>query len=186
VKRAFRPGPLLALVLILALTAPTSRAENLGPGGSTRIIVGDQVVGPYRLYITASPEPAQTGIVTFVVRVSDPKSDANVRDAQVMIQLVHGEDGSTLTGEATHRDSGNPVDYAAHMRIDRPGVYDGVMHITAQAGAADVTFTQRILPPRQFGTALALGLPFVLILGALGIAWYRRSTGARPDGAETK
>ena len=41
-----------ALLLIL-LTARAAAAENLGPGGS-RVIVGDEVMGSYRLLVTSA------------------------------------------------------------------------------------------------------------------------------------
>ena len=62
----------LVSVILTAAGAGAARAENLGPGGGTRIVIGDQVVGPYLLLVTTSPEPAQVGLVTVVVRVSDP------------------------------------------------------------------------------------------------------------------
>jgi len=95
---------------MLAVAPPAARAENLGPGGGTRIIVGDEIVGPYRLLVTVAPEPAQVGVVTFVVRISDPASDEKVRDADVTVELVHSEDGTILTEAATHQSSGNPID----------------------------------------------------------------------------
>lgn len=72
------------------------------------------------------------------------------------------------------------------MQIGQPGVYNGTIHITGPAGPADVAFTQRVLAPRKLGTALALGLPFLVILGILGIVWYRRSGSSQPDSPEHK
>ena len=110
------------LACLFAGLPPATHAENLGPGGGSRIIVGDEVVGPYRLLVTTTPEPAQVGTVTFVVRISDPSSDEKVLDADVAVELVHTENGIRLTGDATHNNAGNPIDYAAHMQIDNPGV----------------------------------------------------------------
>lgn len=177
-KRTTRCCALLAAmwaVMAMAMIPPPVRAENLGPGGGTRIIVGDEVVGPYRLLVTVSPEPAQVGAVTFVVRISDPASDAKVRDADVMVELVHGEDGTVLKGAATHQDSGNPIDYAAHIQIDKPGVYDAKIRISGPAGPAEVSFTQRVVARRGFGTLLLIGIPFAAVLAILASLWLRRS-----------
>jgi hypothetical protein len=166
-------------VACAAAVAPsTVRAENLGPGGGTRIIVGDEVVGPYRLLVTVSPEPAQAGVVTFVVRISDPASDEKVRDADVAVELVHGEDGTVLTGAATHGDAGNPIDYAAH--IEKPGTYNAKIRITGPAGPAEVSFTQRVIARRQFGTVLLIGIPFAVVVGILASLWLRRSGARQP------
>jgi hypothetical protein len=170
----------LGAVWLLASAPPVVRAENLGPGGGTRIIVGDEVVGPYRLLVTVAPEPAQVGVVTFVVRISDPASDEKVRDAAVTVELVHGEDGTVLTEAATHQNSGNPIDYAAHIQIEKPGTYNASIRITGPAGPAEVSFTQRVAAKRGVGTLLIIGLPFVVVLGILASVWLRGSKSRQP------
>ena len=165
---------------MLAFAPPAARAENLGPGGGTRIIVGDEIVGPYRLLVTVAPEPAQVGVVTFVVRISDPASDEKVRDADVTVELVHGEDGTVLSGAATHQNSGNPIDYAAHMQIEKPGTYNARIRITGTEGSAEVAFTQRVVARRGFGTLLLIAVPFVVVLGVLASVWLRSSKSRQP------
>ena len=171
--------PLFVLLVPLLAVAPQfALAENLGPGGGTRIIAGDEIVGPYQLFVTVAPEPAEVGLVTFVVRISDPGSGDKVRDAAVTVELVHSEDGTVVTQTATHEDAGNPLEYAAHVHIEEPGVYAGTVRVTGTSGQAEVAFTQRVLAQRRFSTLLVIGLPFLVILGVLGGLWYARS-GAR-------
>jgi hypothetical protein len=165
---------------VLAGASQAVHAENLGPGGGTRIVVGDEVIGPYRLLVTVAPEPAQVGVVTFVVRISDPASDEKVREADVTVELVHGEDGTVLTGAATHQNAGNPIDYAAHMQIDKPGTYNAKIHISGPAGPAEVSFTQRVTAKRGLGTLLLIGVPFVAVLGILASVWLRGSRSRQP------
>jgi hypothetical protein len=165
---------------VLAMAPSVARAENLGPGGGTRIIVGDEVVGPYRLLVTVAPEPAPVGVVTFVVRISDPASDEKVRDADVTVELVHSEDGTVLTGAATHQNSGNPVDYAAHMQIEKAGTYNATIRIGGPAGPTEVTFNQRVVARRGLGTLLLIGLPFVVVLGILASVWLKGSRSRPP------
>jgi len=157
------------------------RAENLGPGGGTRIITGDEVVGPYRLLVTAAPEPAQVGRVTFVVRISDPVSADKVRDAQVSLILRNETAGTELTAEMTHQNAGNLLDYAAHMTLEQPGLWNGVVTVTGPAGLSEVSFVQRVLPARQLSTVLIIGMPFLVLLGALGLFWFARSGSRRAD-----
>lgn len=166
---------LLAL-LFVGLAAPSVQAENLGPGGGTRVIAGDQVFGPYRLYVTSSPEPAQVGAVTFAVRVSDAASGDKIRDATVTVELVHSATGATLRGTATHADAGNEIDYAAHMAIDQAGAWEGIIRVVGAAGAAEVPFLLRVAAQRQLSTLITIGLPFIVILGVLGGLWLARSS----------
>jgi hypothetical protein len=172
---------ILLVLLGLAVALPAG-AENLGPGGGTRVIVGDQIVGPYRLLFTTSPEPAYSGTVTFVVRASDPQTGEKFKDLQVRIMLTDPASGAALTGEATHQNAGNAVDYAAHIPIDQAANWDGVLRVEGVPGAAEVKFVQRVLPKRGFNTMLLTGIPFVLLLAVLGVLWFRR--GGRADAHE--
>ena len=173
---------LWVMALVFWLPAAT-RAENLGPGGGTRIITGDEVVGPYRLLITAAPEPAQVGRVTFVVRISDPVSADKVRDAQVSITLRNETAGTESAAEMTHQNAGNLLDYAAHVILEQPGLWNGVVIVTGPAGSSEVTFVQRVLPARQLSTVLIMGMPFLVLLGALALFWFARSGSRRADQA---
>lgn len=170
---------LLISVCLLILAAPAVHAENLGPGGGTRVIAGDQIIGPYRLYITSSPEPALVGTVTYVVRVSNPDTGEKIRDAEVTVQLTHGTTKTTLKHAATHADAGNPIDYAAHITIEQSGTWDGVIVVNGPAGRAEVAFLQRVSPPRGLNTLIAAGIPFLVILGVLVGLWVARSSGRR-------
>jgi hypothetical protein len=167
-------GLILLAALFSSLINSPSRAENLGPGGGTRVIAGDETVGPYRLFITSSPDPAQTGIVTFVVRITDPKTGETLKDADVRLSLTLPESNVSLDASATHVDAGNPVDYAAHVQIDQAGQYDGTIRVAAAAGPAEVKFLQRVLTPRTTSTLLVLALPFAAALILLGGFWYFR------------
>jgi len=176
--RATISGParlLAALFLATLFLAPHAQAENLGPGGSTRVIVGDEIVGPYRMLFTVSPEPAQAGIVTYVVRLSDPKTDEKVRDAEVVVDLKHSESGAALSQAATHANAGDPIDYAAHVQIDQTGQWQGVLRVQGPAGATEVPFMQRVVPKRQLSTLVLAGIPFLVVLGLLAGLWFVRS-----------
>lgn len=165
---------LLLCTLLLPLTAPPARAENLGPGGGTRIITGDEVVGPYRLLITASPEPAQVGTLTIVVRVNDAGTGRRVDDATILVELTDNASGTRLSQAATHENAGNEIDYAAHFVIDRAGAWNGLVRVTGAAGMAEVSFLQRVQAQRQVGVLIAAGIPFIVILGVLAGLWLAR------------
>ena len=174
VLRALCVSVVISVVFSL-LAAPHAQAENLGPGGGTRVIVGDETVGPYRLLFTSSPEPAQVGKVTLVVRLSDLKTDEKVRNAEAVIELKHSETGATLSQAATHANAGNPTDYAAHFELDQPGQWEGILRVRGSAGSAELPFMQRISPKRQLSTLVIAGAPFLVVLGLLAALWFARA-----------
>jgi hypothetical protein len=170
-------GLILLASLCCLLASSPARAENLGPGGGARVIAGDETIGPYRLFITSSPDPAQPGKVTFVVRITDPRTGDTVKDADVRVSLLLPESDVRLDARATHEDAGSPVDYAAHVPIDQVGQYEGLIRVAASAGPAEVKFIQRVAPPRTTSTLLILALPFAAALAILGGFWYLRAKG---------
>ncbi len=172
---------LVIITMLLTLSALPTHAENLGPGGGTRIITGDEVVGPYRLLITAAPEPAQVGTLTIVVRVNDANTGRRVDDATIQVELTQGASGLRLTEAATHANAGNEIDYAAHFAVDQPGTWDGQVRVAGPAGMAEVSFVQRVQAQRQVGVLIAAGIPFIVILGVLAGLWLVRSGRKRPQ-----
>lgn len=160
-----------ALLLIL-LTARAAAAENLGPGGS-RVIVGDEVMGSYRLLVTSAPSPATTGTVTFVVRITDAQTGVAVRDAQVEIELSKG--GQVIRQAATHQNAGNAIDYVAHIQIADEGSWAGIIRVNAPAGNLMREFTQQVTAPRTVTTVILVGIPFAAILVVFAALWLARS-----------
>ena len=165
----------LLVLLLIVLGVRAAAAENLGPGGGTRIIVGDEVIGDYRLLVTSAPNPAVVGPVTFVIRVSDVQTGAKVRDAQVEVALALSQTGQSVRQAATHADAGNEIDYAAHIPLGQEGTWDGVVRVTGTAGSSEVKFVQRVTAPRNYTTVILVGIPFLAVLVVFGAMWYARS-----------
>ena len=109
------------------------------------------------------------------MRLSDPKTDEKLRDAEVIVDLKHSETGATLSQTATHADAGNPTDYVAHVQLDQPGQWEGVLRVRGPAGSAELPFMQRISPKRQISTLVIAGAPFLVVLGLLAGLWFARS-----------
>ncbi len=168
----------MALTLIagflLFVAAHPASAENLGPGGGTRVIVGDQVVGAYQIWMTTSPEPVQVGILTLDIRLTNPRTGQKETNATIDVQLTSSNDGSIINTQATHHDSGNAIDYASHIQIDVPASYNVAVHVNGPAGVSDVNFVVPVLAARSASTVLLIGLPFLVVLGIAGGIWYSR------------
>ncbi len=173
---------LIAAALLLTAPFPVS-AENLGPGGGSRVIVGDQVVGAYQIWMTTSPEPVQVGTLTLDIRLTDPRTGQKDTNATIDVQLTNSSDGSIINAQATHHDSGNAIDYASHIQIDVPASYNAAVHVNGPAGVSDVNFVVPVLAARSATTLLLIGLPFLVVLGIAGGIWYRRMQAARPPAA---
>ena len=71
--------------------------------------------------------------------------------------------------------SGNLTDYAAHIEIDQPGDYAVSVQVEGPVGTSKVDFTQSVSSPRNSTTLLIAGIPFLILLAALGGWWFLRS-----------
>lgn len=169
----------LAMLALIIVTVADAAAENLGPGGGSRLIVGDEIVGAYRLLVTSSPNPATVGTVTYVIRVSDPQSGVKVRDAQVKIELTSEDGTMVIKDAATHENAGNDIDYAAHIPIEQPGAWNGVIRVSASAGSSEVKFLQTVSSLRSISTVILVGIPFLVMLGVFGAMYYVRASGRK-------
>ncbi len=161
--------------------APAARAENLGPGGS-RIVFGDALVGPYRLFVTSSPSPASPGPVTYVIRVTDSATGAMIRDAAIGISLTPPGDGAPVEAAATHADAGNEVDYAAHVELAAEGTWSGTLRVSGPSGEGEVDFVQQVTAQRQLSTIILVGIPFAVVLGVFVAMWVVRGSGRKDAG----
>ena len=169
---------LLAVLGIgLAIHAPAAFAENLGPGGA-RIIMSDTVIGPYQLLVTSSPEPAQVGPLSIMVRISDPATSTKMLNATVELELVHTESGVVVSGPATHAQAGNAVDYVAHLEMPEAGQWTGRILISGPDGKREVSFIQRVVTQRTFSTAVLFGVPFLALVVVAAGYWFLRGGGS--------
>jgi hypothetical protein len=171
------------ILILVILTARAATAENLGPGGGSRLIAGDELVGAHRLLITSSPNPATTGTITYVVRVSDPQSGAKIRDAQVSVELALAGSDARLRAEATHANAGNEIDYAAHIKLEQEGSWNGVVRVTSGLGTSQVEFLQTVAPQRSLSTVILVGIPFLVMLGVFGAMYFVRTGGRKAAAA---
>jgi hypothetical protein len=157
-------------LMLLALLSTGVLASD----GGTRVIVGDEPVGPYRLYFITAPDPAHTGIVSYIARLSDGASDEKIRGATVTVELTNEETGEVLTRTATHM-AEDAIDYVAHVTVEDAGTWNGVLRIDGPAGPIESRWTQEVVAERRASTLAALGLPFLVILMGLGGFWVIRS-----------
>ena len=170
-----RSVTILGLVLLmLVFAAGAATAENFGPGGGSRVVVGEELIGPYKVLMITAPDPAQVGTVSFLLRLQYPGGTQAIRNADVNVRLVLASKNLVVEGAATHRDANSPDDYAAHLQVAEPGVYDGLVTIKSATGPAEIKFVQRVVAQRQSNTLFLLGIPFA-VLGVIAWGWYVRS-----------
>lgn len=168
----------ISLPLIIILFAALGLLHPVlahSPTEGIKIWVNDEKIGPYVLLVATAPQPATVGQIDVWVRVAEDGTGRLLRNAVVMVEATSQDNGATLTTQATHELAGNAFDYVAHLDIEDAGQWDFTVYVEAEAGQADVTFTETV--NRGWNTTLLIGLAvsFVVLAVMVGVYLWRQS-----------
>ncbi|MEM7347674.1 MAG: hypothetical protein AAF485_25855 [Chloroflexota bacterium] len=167
---------LLLPVFLIVLIGIAQPVLAIGPGtGGSKIRVDNRESGPFILLVATSPLPVTLDQEMSVwVRVTDIKSNVALRDPVVMIEATHRETKAVLTAEATHKNSGNPHDYVAHLPVEQTGPWDVKVLVEDKLGDTEVAFTESVSRGQTSTILIVLGIPFLaLALFAWAYLWRR-------------
>jgi|Deesub1362A_J573_1020465.scaffolds.fasta_scaffold05903_2 hypothetical protein len=182
-KRTHAFRYLLVILSALALIPPGAVLAD-GPGGGRKIRLDNEPAGPYRLRVTTSPAPPRVDNLYLEIRVMDRASGRIVTDAQVQVIAVHQEGlGSQISAPAVHDIAPIPDEYAVHLAVDAPGVWQITVQVQGPAGRGEVKFLERVAGQSSLAPLLSIGVP-AAGLGALVAAFLwlqRRSTSQAPQ-----
>ncbi len=164
---------ILALFTAYGLLHP---ALAIGPGsGGSKIRVDDEEHGPYILLVATAPLPVTLGQMSVWIRVTGIEDNQLRRDAMVMVEAKHREDGTILTAQGSHKNAGNDYDYVAHVPADQTGQWDVTVSVEDELGKVEVVFTETVSRGQNIAVLVAFGIPFVLLVIVVGIYLWRRS-----------
>ncbi len=174
---------MISLLLLLGLSlAGPSEAQAGGPGtGGRRVRLENAPAGPYRLRALTSPTPPRVENLYVEVRVSDGASGAVLTDVAVWVTAVATEgDGQPLDVQATRDIAPVPDEYAAHLPVETPGVWEITIRVDGPLGAGQASFLERVARPSSLGPWVAIGAPLGGLL-ALGLFfwWLQRTSRSR-------
>ncbi len=126
--------------------------------------VADQVVGPYRVTVTTSPNPLRTGIADVSAIVLEGV-DQLVPDADVRVQAAPAARPADVAGyPATHANATNKQYYAANVRVPDAGRWLFTIQVQGPQGGGEVHFSADV-------SAALLGFtPFELACTIIPIA----------------
>ena len=145
-------GP-LTLLLALLSTPPV-----IGDGGTLRL---SRVAGDVRVSVFTSPTPPRVGTVDVSVLVQDAKSGAVRLRRPVQVRAwPTDEPAHTVEATASHDLATNKLLQAAHLELDRPGLW----RLAVTVGQAEVTADIELAgaAPSWWSLAPWVGWPFAV------------------------
>ncbi len=173
----------IALLLLgFALACPSS-AQAGGPGtGGRRVRLENAQAGPYLLRALTSPTPPRVENLYVEVRVSDGASRQVLTDVSVWVSAVPAQgDGLPLDVQASRDIAPVPDEFAAHLPVESPGVWEITIRVDGRLGSGQASFLERVASRTSLSGWVAIGAPLGGLL-ALGVIfwWLQRSARNRP------
>lgn len=163
---------LFGTMLLIALPF---NALASGPGtGGRRVRLDKEPSGPYLLRAVISPTPPKVRDFNVEVRVED-QAGTVIEGAEVVITAAPSDhDSETIQSVATHEFAPLPSEYAAHLPVPTPGLWEITIHVESELGVGQVSFFQQIARPSSINAWLSVGAPFAgLLLLALLFLWLQ-------------
>lgn len=155
--------------LFLAWDWHAAYAEGPGTGGR-KIKLDQEPAGPYLVRVIISPTPPRVENTYLEIRVIEPATDAIITDADVTVRAVSGE--AFVEAIASHAIAPIPDEFAAHLPIPFPEVWEFTVTVESSLGRGEVNFLERISKPNSIAPLLSVGVPIIGLL-ILGVVFYR-------------
>lgn len=171
-----RRSILLLLVIMLSILPADAWASGPGVGGR-RVRLDNEQAGPYVLRAVISPTPPTIGNFNVEVRVED-RAGLVIEEAEVIISAAPSDhESKELQVIATHEYAPLPNEYAAHVPVPTPGLWEVTIRVGSPLGVGQVSFFQQISRPSSISAWLSVGAPFagLLLLGLL-FFWLQRQS----------
>jgi len=167
----------ILLVAIVFLILPVDTWAS-GPGvGGRRVRLDNEQAGPYMLRAVTSPTPPTVGNFNVEVRVED-RAGLVIEDATVIISAAPSDhESKQMQVIATHEYAPLPDEYAAHLPVPTPGLWEITIRVESPLGVGQVSFFQQISRPTSISAWLSVGAPVAgLLLLTLLFFWLQRQS----------
>lgn len=125
-----------ALALLLAVLAVSTASAN----GSVRLVVIDEVAGPYLLRVGVLPADPTAGPLHLSILITDSETEVAVEDATVRVSVAGA--GTPAETEAVNSPQ-SPQLYEGNLWLDALGDWVVTLDIHSPAGPARHTFNVR-------------------------------------------
>ncbi len=158
----FRVFPALLGLLLLAtvLFAGTASAN-----GAVRLVVIDEVAGPYLLRVGVLPGDPTIGPLHVSTLIQDATGEIAVDDATVLVSIVGP--GSNARAQAVNSPQG-PQLYEANLLLDALGQWSVTLDIDSSLGPASHTFIVRASDEGGFNIMfIIVAIAAALVVGTL-------------------
>ena len=163
--------PVLALLAALALAAGLS-AGTASANGAVRLVVIDEVAGPYLLRVGVLPGDPTLGPLHVSILIQDEQGETAVDDATVSVAATGP--GAASRTEAVNSPQ-NPQLYEGNLYLDALGEWAVTLDIESSLGEGSHTFAVRATAEGGFNLMFVIAATAaVLVVGSLVLSQLQR------------
>ncbi|MDX1437831.1 MAG: hypothetical protein R3335_13550 [Anaerolineales bacterium] len=162
--------PLLILLIAMALPSGVADAHEF----EDIHLVDEALLGPYRITVTALPNPITTGRVLLAAEIDFAASQIPATDCEVQFQVVSTSGEShVLQVDAVSRTTSTGYQYEGEIQIEDAGSYKGSVLVTDSSGPiGQIPFQMDVAEVSPWVKVIVIGM---LIQGAIFGLWLLKN-----------
>ena len=163
---------LAALTLLCALALAMLTSGTASANGAVRLVVIDEVAGPYLLRVGVLPADPTVGPLHVSTLIQDATGDTAVDGAMVTVSIAGpGKPAQTHAVNSPQ----NPQLYEGNLLLDSLGQWSVTLDIDSELGRASHTFPIRAAEEGGFNIMfIIVAAAVVLIVGSLVLSQLQR------------
>ena len=160
------------LTLLCALALATLPSGAASANGAVRLVVIDEVAGPYLLRVGVLPADPSVGPLHVSTLIQDANGDTAVDDATVSVSITGP--GTAAQTQAVNSPQ-NPQLYEGNLLLDSLGQWSVTLDIESDLGRASHTFPLRAAEEGGFNLMFVIAaVAAVLVVGSLVLSQLQR------------
>lgn len=166
---------LIRLMLIIIITSIETTSVHADGG----VVLWQRTTGSFTTTVFATEAPLPAGPADLSVLVESAGEPHPIMDAQVFIEL-RNEAGTTVSGEATHKQARNKLLYCSLLTLPEPGKWKMMVIINHDSQRSEVFDHLMVIDPRPklFSYWKLMAFPPAVIIFFIINQWLRRRNSA--------
>ena len=166
--------PLLGIVLlVLTVTGSPAKTPEVSANGGTKLIVNDEIVGPYLFRVGILPGSPKVGNLHLSVLIQAAESDDIIRDGLIIVHATGPEPGMVAGPVQAKNTPINPQLFDADITLTALGSWVMTLETTSNLGESTLVVPLQVTEAE--GLNLLIVIIFVVVILAIGaLAWSQR------------
>jgi len=178
---ATRIWALLGIALLIStVMASQSQTRQVSANGATRLIVNDEVQGPYRFRVGVLPGSPKIGNLHLSILIQPDKGDEIIQDGKITIKATGPEPGMTAGPVQATNSPLNPQVFDADLTMTSLGTWSMTLETASELGEATLVVPLQVTETGGFNLLIVVVIA-AIVLSIAALVWSQISKRKRPS-----